>query len=58
MKSTRFLLLLFLFVILGLFSEQVSAGESREIELTDRSLIIGEVLSFQNGTYTIQSESI
>lgn len=34
----------------------VSAGEIREIELLDGSVISAEILSFSNGVYTLQSE--
>lgn len=35
-----------------------SAGEVREIELTDGSIITGEVQSLSRGTFTIKSESL
>lgn len=34
------------------------AGEVREIELTDGSILSGEVLSLSNGVYTIRSEAM
>lgn len=36
----------------------VDAGEIREIEMTDGSIISGEVVSLAGGTYTIKSESL
>lgn len=36
----------------------VLAGEIREIELADGSIITGEVLSLQKGVYTIRSQSL
>ena len=41
--------------ILGLFCTSVSAGELRQIELTDGSVISGEIVSFKEGVYTIKS---
>ncbi len=35
-----------------------AAGEIREIELRDGSVITGEVLSLSNGIYTIKSDSL
>jgi hypothetical protein len=34
------------------------AGEMREIELTDGSVVTGEVVSLQNGVYTIKTGSL
>jgi hypothetical protein len=34
------------------------AGEIKEIELTDGSVVTGEVLSLQKGVYTIRSQSL
>ena len=51
--------LMFCFVVvLGLTAGHVSAGEMREIELKDGSIITGEVLSLSNGIYTIKSDSL
>ncbi len=46
--------LLFLLVI---FLGNARAGEMKEIELTDGSVIYGEIVSFSGGTLTLQSES-
>ena len=47
------------FVVLGfLLCGNVWAGEDTEVVLTDGSVIFGEITSFNEGTYTIQSKSI
>jgi hypothetical protein len=43
---------------LSLVAGTVHAGEIREIELIDGSIITGEVLSLAGGIYTIKSESL
>jgi len=47
-------------LILILFTSSVTAnaGEAREIELIDGSIITGEVLSLVGGIYTIRSDSL
>ena len=45
-------------IILCLAAGHVFAGELREIELKDGSIITGEVLSLSNGIYTIKSDSL
>lgn len=35
-----------------------AAGEIRQIELTDGSVLTGEVLSYQNGTYTVRTDAL
>ncbi len=45
-------------LILILAAAAAHAGEMREIELTDGSVITGEVLSLSGGTYTINSGSL
>jgi hypothetical protein len=45
-------------LLLLLSSGIASAGETREIDLTDGSVITGEVLSLANGIYTIRTESL
>jgi len=51
-------LMFFFVVVLGLTAGHVSAGEIREIELKDGSILTGEVLSLSNGIYTIKSDSL
>lgn len=46
------------FLFLSLLCLTASAGDLREIELTDGSTISGEVLSLNNGIYTIKSDSL
>lgn len=46
------------FLILVLFIANAAAGEIREIELKDGSVITGEVQSLSNGVYTIKSDSL
>jgi len=53
----RFLILCF-FLVLALSLPIAHAGEVREIELTDGSIITGEVLSLSSGVYTIKSNSL
>lgn len=50
-----FVILLFLSALLAATS---SAGEIKEIELTDGSVITGEVLSLNSGAYTIKTSSL
>lgn len=52
------LFLIWLTIILGMAAGSLSAGEMREIELKDGSVITGEVMSLSNGVYTIKSESL
>lgn len=44
--------------ILSISAQPALAGEIREIELNDGSVITGEVLSLSNGTYSIKSDSL
>lgn len=44
--------------VLSISTQAALAGEIREIELNDGSVITGEVLSLANGTYTIKSDSL
>lgn len=44
-----------LFILLGILYGSVFAGELREIELIDGSVIFGEIVSFSNGVYTLKS---
>lgn len=48
----------FIVAIVCLVSGAVYAGEVKEIELSDGSVISGEVLSFSNGVYTIRSAGL
>lgn len=49
---------IWLAVLLCLAAVSLSAGELREIELKDGSVITGEVLSLKNGVYILKSESL
>ena len=50
--------LLYLLLFLWTFCGSVFAGEISEIELTDGSVLYGEIISFMNGTYTVKSGSM
>ena len=52
----KYLLLILLGLVIGISS--VWASEMREIELTDGSVISGEIVSLSNGVYTIRSETL
>jgi hypothetical protein len=54
MRFSLSLVLFLLFAITG----TAHAGELREIELTDGSVVTGEVVSLQNGVYTIRTGSL
>jgi len=45
-------------IALSLVAGTARAGELREIELKDGSLITGEVVSLSNGIYTIKSDTL
>jgi hypothetical protein len=45
-------------LILAIAFRTVSAGELKEIDLTDGTTIVGDVQSLSNGIYTIQSDSL
>ena len=49
---------LFIFFILIFLSSGVYAGEFSEIGLIDGSTIYGEILSFNDGIYTVKSSSL
>jgi hypothetical protein len=51
-------LLFFFAVVLLLADVSAFTGELREIELKDGSVITGDVVSLNNGIYTIRSESL
>jgi hypothetical protein len=44
--------------ILLFAAASAGAGDLREIELTDGSVIAGEVVSFANGVYTIRTDAL
>jgi hypothetical protein len=46
------------FLLLGVLYGSVFAGQLREIELDDGSVICGEIISFSNGVYTLKSGSL
>ncbi len=48
----------YLAVLLVFMCSQVSAADMRNIELTDGSVVSGEIISFSNGIYTIKTESL
>ena len=50
-------LIIGLLFLLGIFLGNARAGEIKEIELTDGSVIYGEIVSFSGGTFTLRSES-
>ena len=54
MKITTMSLLFFISIFYG----SVFAGEFGMIELTDGSRIYGEIVSFNNGVYTLNSDSL
>ncbi len=55
MKKTIFLIAV---LILAFIASSALAGEIREIELKDGSVITGEVVSLSGGIYTIKSDSL
>ncbi len=52
------LLRLFILFLLILWTGDGLAGQVQEIELTDGSVIAGEILSLNGGTYILRSESL
>ncbi len=52
------LMIVGLFLLSLLSTQNTFAGTIREIDLTDGSTISGEVLSLTNGVYTIKSDSL
>ena len=48
----------FLILVLGLWSGVGLAGEQKQIELGDGSVVSGEIMSLRDGIYTIQSKSL
>jgi len=47
-----------LFLVLAAAATLVNAAETREIELTDGSVITGEVVSLSGGIYTVRSATL
>ena len=50
-------LIMSLFLV-SIAAASASAGGIREVELTDGSVITGEVLSLSNGVYSVKSETL
>jgi hypothetical protein len=50
--------IMYLIMILSLLAGSATAGELREIQLSDGSVVSGEVLSLNGGIYTIKSETL
>ena len=55
-KGMKLLTIALLF-LLGLFLGSAHAGEIKEFELKDGSVIYGEIVSFSGGTFTVRSKS-
>ena len=47
-----------LFILLAFLVGHLWAGEQREFELDDGSVIFGEIVSLKDGVYTLASESL
>jgi len=45
-------------ILLGILYASLFAGELREIELMDGSVILGEIVSFTDGIYTLRTGSL
>jgi hypothetical protein len=60
MKSIRgrIVLVTLIFLALAAAATVVNAAETREIELTDGSVITGEVVSLSGGIYTVRSATL
>jgi hypothetical protein len=52
------LLVISILLLLGVLIGNVFAGEVREIELKDGSVICGEIVSFKGGIYTLKSSTL
>lgn len=52
------LLVISILLLLGVTIGNVFAGEVREIELKDGSVIYGEIVSFKGGIYTLKSSTL
>ncbi len=57
MKFRRYLFIA-LFAYFGFFTSVASTGELKEVVLKDGSVIIGEIVSLNNGVYTIKSSAL
>lgn len=51
-------LIIGLLFLVGISLGSALAGEIREIELIDGSVIVGEIVSFSDGTFTLRSKSL
>ena len=60
MQYSILMKLAFIIVMLLMFplSSSLLAGETREIELNDGSVLTGEVLSLNNGVYTVRTNAL
>jgi hypothetical protein len=56
-KNSRYIVICSLFAA-GLAVCTAYAGEVKEVELNDGTVITGEIVSLNNGVYTIKSESL
>ncbi len=45
-------------ILLGVLTCNVFAGEVREVELNDGSVICGEIVSSEGGIYTLKSSTL
>ena len=54
MKST----IVCFFILIAFVSGNVGASEPVQIQLIDGSIISGEIISFREGVYTLQSGSL
>jgi len=52
------LLVISILLLLGVLIGNVFAGEVREVELNDGSVICGEIVSFKGGIYTLKSSTL
>ncbi len=57
-RRNQFWAIVYLFFLLGIFCTRATAGELRQFELNDGSVINGEIVSFKDGVYTIKSNTL